>query len=139
MNLPFLRRRPTPADLAPVAVPPPPATAPKAVPAPDPVLRVVLTPPPSPASADRTDPSFTAGRYVVSYDRFGPHGKPAPDVLTVVATSAAHLARQIRTDIGPFLGRTDGIKVTVDTAVRGGKITAGSVAGTFTYARGGVR
>jgi hypothetical protein len=137
MKLRF-RRRPTPADLAPVPVP----AAPKPGPGPF-ALRAELTPPPEPTTP-RPAPPFAAGRYVVTYHRFGIHGdrrygQPAPATLTLVADSAADLAKQIRRDIEPFVGSSDGIEVTVDMVVSGGKITAGSVSGSFSFTRGGAR
>jgi hypothetical protein len=139
MKLSFFGRRPTPADLPPVPVPstPKPTTLP-----PTPAARAVLTPPPTPAAA-RPAPTFRAGRYTVTYDRFGRYGDrrygiPAPMTLTLVADSVADLAEQVRRDIGPFVGTDDRIEVTVDMVVSGGKITAGSTTGTFTFARGGI-
>lgn len=150
MKLSFLgRRRPTPADLAPVPVPPRPPAAPKPTP---PALSAVpwferdeaqLTPPPVPASA-RPGPVFAPGRYTVTYHRFGRYGdrrygEPVPATLTLVADSVADLAEQIRRDIEPFVGNGVRIEVTVDMVVSGGTIRAGSVTGTFTFARGGAR
>ncbi|NJP42303.1 hypothetical protein [Actinacidiphila epipremni] len=133
----FSRRRPSPSDLAPVPVPPP--AAPKAALDPAPVLsRAEFTPPPEPATA-RPAPQFQPGRYVVTYDRLGPHRLLSLAPLTVVADSAADLAEQIRTDLTPFVGATERIEVTVDMLVSGGKITARGVSGTFTFTRGGAR
>jgi hypothetical protein len=109
------------------------------MPAPVRALDAVVDVPPEPETP-RPAPRFEPGRYVVTYDTFQPHGVPAPDVFTLVADSAADLAEQIRTDIGPFLGNAHRIEVTVDTVVSGGKIRCGSISGTFTYTRcGGAR
>jgi hypothetical protein len=137
MKLRIFGRRPSPADLAPVPVPPP--AAPKPAP-----TQAEFTLPPVPTAAAVPAPLFQAGRYVVTYDRFGRYGDrryglPAPMTLTLVAESAADLAEQIRVDIEPFVGSADGIEVTIDMLVSGGKITAGAVSGTFTFARGGAR
>jgi hypothetical protein len=135
----LLRRRPSPADLAPVPVP----AAPKSTLPPAPVMRAEFTPPPTPAA--KPGHPFAPGRYVVTYDRFGRHGdrrygQPAPATLTLVADSVADLAEQIRRDIAPFVvGVGTRIEVTVDMDISGGKITAGSVTGTFVFARGGAR
>lgn len=132
MNLPFLRSRPSPADLAPVPVPP---AAPKPALVP---VDVVSAP-----AAVRVGPLFAPGRYVVTYDRVGEHGdrrtgRPAPLPLTVWAMSAADLAAHIRADVEPYVG-TDRAEVTIDMQVSGGKVRAGEVSGTFLFARGGAR
>jgi hypothetical protein len=141
MNLRFLHRRPTPADLAPVPVPP--AAAPKPTPAIVP-NRAAFTPPPEFVPMPSASP-FEPGRYVVTYHRFGRHGdrrygQPAPATLTLVADSAVDMAEKIRRDIAPFVvGVGTRIEVTVDLDVSGGKITAGGITGTFTFTRGGAR
>lgn len=126
---PFGRRRPTPADLAPVPVPVPAAPKPA-----EPPTRAEFTLPPAPASAV-PGPVFAPGRYVVRYDRNV--GPVSLTPLTVVATSAADLTEQIRADLEPWLGAR--IEITVDMTVSGGKIRAGATAGTFVFTRGGVR
>jgi hypothetical protein len=136
MRLPFLGRRIAPADLPPVLLP----AAPKPGPV---VVSAALTLPPAPVVA-APGPRFQSGRYVVTYHRFGQHGdrrsgRPAPATLTLVADSVADLAEQVRRDIEPFVGGGARIEVTVDMVVSGGKITAGPVTGTFTFARGGAR
>ncbi|MFI0718884.1 hypothetical protein [Streptomyces sp. NPDC021224] len=128
----FQRRRVTPADLAPVAVPPSTEPTPKSV-----LAARAFTLPPEPAPAVPA-PRFAPGRYVVRYDAFRPHGVPEPGVFTLVADSAADLAEQVRTDISPFLG-SHRVEVTVDMVVSGGMIRCGSVSGAFTFTRGGAR
>ncbi|CAG6392735.1 hypothetical protein NMG29_06465 [Streptomyces cocklensis] len=144
MKLTRGRRRPSPADLAPVPVPlksAPPAEhtvpwfeRPEAQ----------LTPPPTPAGATPA-PVFQPSRYVVQYDRLGQVGdrltglRRTPPPLTTHADSAADLAEQIRTDVDPWIGGGARIEVTIDMAVSGGMIRAGVVGGAFKFTRGGLR
>lgn len=128
----FLRRRPTPADLPPVTVPPRP------VPVPVPTVprgQADFTPAPPTVPLAGPGPVFQPGRYVVQYSRT--IGPVAVAPLTVIADSAADLAEQIRRDLEPWLGQR--IEITLDTTVSGGTIRAAQVRGAFTYTRGGAR
>jgi hypothetical protein len=125
MKLPFLRRRPTPADLPPV----------RALAKPKPVAVAPRTAEPEPETPTPTGPGpvFQPGRYVVQYSRT--LGPVAVAPLTVITTSAADLTEHIRRDLEPYLGRR--IEITVDMVVSGGKIRAGATTGTFVFTRGG--
>jgi hypothetical protein len=125
MKLPFLRRRPTPADLPPV----------RALAKPKPVAVAPRTAEPEPETPTPTGPGpvFQPGRYVVQYSRT--LGPVAVAPLTVITTSAADLAEHIRRDLEPYLGRR--IEITLDTLVSGGTIRTTEVRGAFTYTRGG--
>jgi hypothetical protein len=128
----FLRRRPTPADLPPVTVPPKPA------PVPVPVAPRTAEPTPTPTPG----PVFQPGRYVVTYGRMGQHGdrltglRRTPTPATFTVDSAADLAEQIRRDVAPWIGGYP-IEVTVDTTVSGGIVRSGAVSGAFTFTRTG--
>jgi hypothetical protein len=123
MKLPFLRRRPTPADLPPVAVPPKPVPV---------APRTAETPTPTP-TPPVPGPVFQPGRYVVQYSRT--LGPVAVAPLTVITDSAADLAEHIRRDLEPYLGRR--IEITLDMLVSGGTIRTTEAHGTFLFTRGG--
>jgi hypothetical protein len=87
-----------------------------------------------------TPPLWKPGRYTVTYDRVGDHGRRGSDLpplpaLTAICLTVGELAQQIVTDLHQLAGLTT--TVMVDQAISGGVILGhgGVRLGTFTYER----